>query len=676
MDKTGSENELGKPMPAAAGARHEMAHRIGDRPIVRIHLLGSMQATTCLGDDILPRGKETRAVLGYLCLAAGAPVPRARLAALLWDQTSDTAAQDRLQQALHELSAAFGTFAKELIPANRDTIRLNVEACWIDALAVRALDGSAFNSPRGDLLPLCEGELLDELDGTSASLDRWLLDERIRFTERVESLLEVALEQVEPKSTASRGLKRALADMRERAQVLRQYARRGEALGKSRDAGSPRMGAPFEVKRAVPARQEHDGPSIVPSTTRPQSSKRRTRSGRDRLRVGVLPFLSSGTERVQDLAFALSQEIAGALTRFRWFDVIAPISLRRTPSTGFIGEHEIHRMGLDYIVDGTVTSSNKGLQISVQLLELVEYARPVWAECFNLAMHELHRLNELTTVRIVGRIDPIILWIEGQPDRRRDHYGATGLLLQAIPLMISMERRKYEEAGRLIACAVEKEPDNAKVVAWAAHWHHFYIGQGWGEHTRKGWATTQDYALRAIRLDPNNAEALGIYAHYCAVADRDFSTALHYFDRALRLNPSLASNWALSSLTCCYIGEPDVALQRLERYRELAPLDPYSSFFETCYTIAYVFKADYERAVVVGRRAVNALPDFVNGYKPLIAALGHLGRRDEATPYVDKLLSLEPNFTIERHRQVYPFKKAGDRRRYLKGLRLAGVPER
>ena len=62
--------------------------------------------------------------------------------------------------------------------------------------------------------------------------------------------------------------------------------------------------------------------------------------------------------------------------------------------------------------------------------------------------------------------------------------------------------------------------------------------------------------------------------------------------------------------------------------------------------------------------------------KPLIASLGHLGRRDEAKPYVAKLLSLEPNFTVERFGEVYPFKKEGDRKRYMQGLHLAGVPER
>jgi DNA-binding SARP family transcriptional activator/TolB-like protein len=674
MDKTVDDREQGRNTQADAGEPRAFAQLLADRPTVRVHVLGPMRATTCLGDDILPRGQEARALFGHLCLAAGQPVARARLGALLWDQVPGAVARDRLQQALHELAAAFGTFATELITAERDTVRFNVEACWIDALAVGALDAAAFNSPQGDLLVLCSGELLDEMDGVSAAFDRWLLDERTRFTERLQSQLEIAVAQVDAKSAASRGLKRALADMRERAHVLRQYARCAEAFEDGGEALLP-TNIPLEPRWARDARQVRGDHSIVPTIKQP-GGKQRARKSRSRLRVGVLPFLSTGPERMQDLAFSLSQEIAGALTRFRWFDVIAPIALRRMPSTRFIGEHELHRMGLDYVVDGTVSSDNKGLQISVRLLELADYARPVWAECFNLALNQLHRLNELTTVRIVGRIDPVILWIEGQPDKRRDHYGATGLLLQAIPLMISMERRKYEDAGRLISRAVELEPDNAKIVAWAAHWHHFYIGQGWGQHSKEGWATTQEYALRAIRLDPQNAEALGIYAHYRSVAHRDFDTALHYFDRALRLNPSLASNWAFSSLTYSYIGEPDIALKRLERYRELVPLDPYSFFFETCYTIAYVFKGDYERAVIVGRRAVTAVPDFINAYKPLIAALGHLGRGEEAKPYVDKLLSLEPNFTVERHGQVYPFKKAGDRRRYLQGLRLAGVPER
>jgi DNA-binding SARP family transcriptional activator/TolB-like protein len=637
------------------------------RPIVRIHLLGPMRATTYLGENVLPHGKRARAVLGYLCLAAGEHVPRAHLAGLLWDRVSDAAARTNLRQALRELSSTFGGLAKELIVPGRDIVRLNIDACWVDALAAMAFDPAELDVPGLDLPALCRGELLEDLDGTSASFDRWLLNERSRVSERLQALLEQELTRAEPKSSASRGLTRALADMRARARELRDHTRRRDAWQRTLEA-EPALHAPASLvagRSPTTIESPDDQTAVLPIPTHT----------RDRLRVGVLPFLAHSSEKEENLAFSLSQEIAASLARFRWFDVIAPMSLRPTPSTRFVDEHQLRRIDLDYVVDGTVSGNGKYIQISVRLMDLAEHARPVWSECFDLTVGELHRLNELVITRIVGRIDPVILFIEGQP-KRREHYGATGLLLLAIPLIFSMERRKYEEAGQLIGRALEIEPENAMVAAWAAHWHLFYAGQGWAQNIERTFTATQDFALKAIKLDPDNAEALGIYAHICSIINRDFDSALHYFDRSLRLNPSLAFIWALSAATYSYIGKPEIALQRLERYGELAPLDPYYSWFEHLYAIAYTFKGDYERAIIVGRRSCKANPDFVNGYKPLIASLGHLGRCEEAKPYVDKLLTLEPNFTVERFGQIYPFKKEQDRKRYMEGLRLAGVPER
>jgi TolB-like protein len=664
MNKTVAVPKRSEVTPVTPQAPYRLGQRLRDRPIVRIHLLGSMRATTYLGHNVLPHGKRARAVLGYLCLAAGEHVPRADLAALLWDRVSEAAGRTNLRQALRELSLTFGGLAKELIISGRDVIRLNVDACWVDVLAALSLDPSALDLPHIDFPALCRGDLLEGLDGTSASFDRWLLEQRGRVSERLQGLLEREVQRIGPKKGASRTLMRALADVRERAHVLREYARRRDARHRALE-GEPPFDSLVGDSDLANDKMWDVQPTVLPIATH----------SRDRLRVGVLPFLAHSSEKEENLAFSLSQEIAAALARFRWFDVIAPISLRPTPAARFVDEHQLRRMDLNYVVDGTVSGNGKHVEISVRLMDLAEHARPVWGECFELPVGQLHRLNELVTTRIVGRIDPIILFIEGQP-KRREHYGATGLLLLAIPLIFSMERKKYEEAGRLIGRALEIEPDNAMVAAWAAYWHLFYGGQRWSQNIERTRAIAQDYALRAMKLDPENAEALGIYAHICSIAYKDFDSALHYFDRSLRLNPSLAFIWAFSSLTFCYIGEPDVALQRLERYRELAPFDPYFSIFENAFTIAYTFKGDYERAVLVGRRVVTANPDFVAGYKPLISSLGHLGRRDEAQPYITKLLTLEPSFTVERFGQIYPFKKEKDRKRYMRGLHLAGITER
>jgi TolB-like protein/Flp pilus assembly protein TadD len=399
---------------------------------------------------------------------------------------------------------------------------------------------------------------------------------------------------------------------------------------------------------------------------------------RNRLRVAVLPFEGKGegkgAERGEDLAFSLSHDIAAGLARFRWFDVVAPVSFLYTPLVSYTGGHLLQRKEWDYAVDGVVSRHGRLIQINVRLLDLTRRTQPVWSERFELPAFELHRLNELVTGRVVASIDPVILFIEGQPNRR-EHYGATGLLLLAIPLLFSMERAKFERAGVLIHRAMEIDAKNAMAPAWAALWHIARVGQGWTEDHAGTLATAEKLCRRAIEIDPDNAEALGIYAHTCAWK-KEFDTAVRYFDRSLRLNPNLAFIWALSAPTYCYIGEPATALQRLNRYRDLSPFDPLSCFFESFYVIAYMFKGDYEQAVLVGRGAAKANPDFSAVYKPLIAALGHLRRAEEAKPYIAKLLSLEPHFTVEHHAKTYPFQRPQDRKRYMRGLLLAGVPAR
>lgn len=666
------------------------------RPIARIHILGGMRATSYLGDDILPRGRKARAILGCLCLANGQRLARSRLATMLWDRVPDIQARASFRQAYRELVVAFGPLAKELISADRETILLNPDACWIDAVAVLAPDVSV-SSHRGELASYCSGELLEELDGVTVSFDHWLLSERTRFVERRRALLEAELSLARGANTeaheraeiarrlimfdpthegASRILMRALADMGERAQALREYARCREALKMTLDVEpSSETHALYEAIRMFSGREEREQVASAPSAPRHKKQKAAAPSpNRSRLRVGVLPFLANASHREESLALSLSQEIAAALARFRWFDVIAPIALKRRDAANSLSEDVLRPNELDFVLDGALTSSGEKYQISVRLLDLTRYATPVWSDRFELGVDELHRVDEVVTAKIVGRIDPVILFIEGQP-KRREKAGAHGLLLRAIPLIYSMERKKFEEAGDLIQRAMEIEPDDAMVLTWAAYWQLWHVGQRWTADSTVTLTIAQDLCLRAMRIDPENAEAAGIYAHCCSWK-RDFKTALEYFDRSLRLNPNLAYIWALSAPTFCYVGQPDEALRRLDRYRELAPFDPYAHFFENAYAMAHLFNRDYELAASVGRRVVKANPEFINSYKPLIAALGYLGLREEAQGYIKAVRDLEPTFSLAEFGATYPFKRDIDREHYIEGLRLAGVPER
>ena len=141
----------------------------------------------------------------------------------------------------------------------------------------------------------------------------------------------------------------------------------------------------------------------------------------------------------------------------------------RRPTGTVANDDPLRSSDLDYVVDGALSGNGEQYQISVRLLDLTRYASPVWSDRFELATDELHKVDEMVTAKIVGRIDPVILFIEGQPKRRENH-GATGLLLRAIPMVYSMERAKFEEAGRLIKRALEIDPNDTMALAWAAYW--------------------------------------------------------------------------------------------------------------------------------------------------------------------------------------------------------------
>ena len=524
------------------------------RPIVRIHLLGAMRATSYLGDDVLPRAIKARAALGYLCLTPSARASRTHIATLLWDRVSAAQARTSFRKSLIDWTSTMGPLAAELISAGKATVGLNTDVCWIDAMA---LTKSPYADPatRGDLAVLCPGELLEGFDGLSESFGQWLNKERIRFKERLATSLGAILQQVDRGDFDARqveavarrllafdpthqdawnALMRALAKRGEREQALREYDRCRDALWQA-----ARVKPLNETERLYRRIRTDVAPTNMPRMADASAGLHHTADiyraspGRHRLRVGVLPFREIACKNEKGLGLSLSHEIAAGLARFRWFDVISPTALRRGPSAD--AQHEYAK--LDYVIDGTISGSGRQLQINVRLLDLAGQAQPVWSEVFDIALSHLHRLDDLVTTRIAGRIDPVILHIEGQP-KRRERYGATGLLLTAIPLTFSMERKQYEQAGRLIQRALALEPNNAMAEAWAAHWHLFYGGQGWAADFDKTNERAQHHALKAIALDPENAEALGIYAHCCSRIVGDFDRALAFFDRAIRLNPS------------------------------------------------------------------------------------------------------------------------------------------
>ncbi|ETW97029.1 MAG: hypothetical protein ETSY2_45340, partial [Candidatus Entotheonella gemina] len=310
-------------------------------------------------------------------------------------------------------------------------------------------------------------------------------------------------------------------------------------------------------------------------------------------------------------------------------------------------------------------------------LTKVENAEVVWAEQYNTSLDELFAIQDQITSTIVGQLDPKlrtseIKRISGKQPERLD---AHDCVLRAIYLLNKMSQEYFTEIKNLLYNAISIDSSYSSAYAWLSFSCLFSVGQGWVQDDGLSITEAEVFSRKALDLDPEDDMALTIAGHLQSFAYHNFDQGLQLLERALQLNPNSSFAWATSAATYCYIGEPEEALRRLAKSRELCPFDPYAVVYENNYSVAYTIAERYSEAVEWGRKVTHDNPTFTNGYKPLIASLGHLGQTEEAREYIQRLLSLEPEFSISAFSKKYPLQKETDKQKYIDGLRKAGVPE-
>jgi DNA-binding SARP family transcriptional activator/TolB-like protein len=679
--------------------------------VLRLRLIGQMEAWTITSENVLPAGRKTRALLAVVALSAPRPALRGRLAELLWSRRPEEQARASLRQEIHRLLETLTPAGAEIMQVTRDHLSLRSSAVWVD---VEEVMRATTDQPAS--LSLLDGDLLEDLDGIDPTFDAWLTTERERLRDRARNVAEALLrESSEPESAipaaqrllqidrahegAWRALMRAHVARGERGMAIQAYDRCRAVLADLLDAAPSQetqkllaeIRGPYGSRVPVRAHSPAPPPAAPPVLVAPPTHddeqdepvavlepRPELRNARGGAHVGVLPLQFPGaSDEESHLAPGLAEEITTALSRFRWMFVVASSSLARFANETR-DEGAIRRtFGIDFLVDGSIQRVRNRLRITVRLLDLRAGNQVVWARRFDRQTNDLLTLQDEIAAEVVAQIDPEILLIEARRSANQAPVDATAydLVLRAIPLMWRMERAPFLQAGQHLARAIELESDYAAAYAWYAYWHVFLVGEGWTDNPRAMIEHAGMLAERAIVLDPFDARALAVAGHVRAFLHHRLREAISLHERALSLNPNLAMAWALSACAYAYLGEPDEAERRNNHYKKLSPLDPHAFFYDTFFIYIHLLKRDFESAVAVGRTVSEMNPSFSASHRLYLAALGHTGRTQEAAIIRQRLLALEPEFTVERFLASTPLQRESDRELFAEGLLLAGIPE-
>jgi TolB-like protein/DNA-binding SARP family transcriptional activator len=688
----------------------------------RIYLVGNMRAVAPDGADFLPRGRKTRGLMALVCLAQGERVSRSRLIGLLWDRSGEAQARMSLRQSLSELNSIVNRHAPGLVEIDRESVRLDVSKCWVDALAIIEASADAAAHTSNLVEPYSE-RLLEDLDGITPSFDQWLTAERTRFEDRVRKVLEVELDRLteqnarpevcaaaarrlinfEPTHEAAvRSLMEAFAQMGDRAQAIREFERCRQVLQRMLDL--PPSKETIAVYEAVRVESTEVASRVISHERTSGESSKNAEAGllpvsplrweieqqgdpaasaydprQERWHgpsIAVLPFRNLTSDPAHHfVAEGLVEDLIEALSRVPNFFVISRLS-----TLAFRDQDRHPReigkvLGVRYVLSGSMRILEDRLRLSIELSD-TQLGAALWFSKLDERFTDLFSVQDRLSGMIVRQVAPYLHAAEMSRIRvkRPDSLEAYELFLRAQDNMHNSSPAVFETSEGLFDAAIAKDPHYAAALAWRAYWHVLRVGQGWSPDPAHDATQADHFARAAIECSSMEPMALAVHGQVASYLYKDFDLAFRRFEAALRINANAAPAWMWSAAARAWMGDGPRAIEEINKAMALSPYDPLMYAYNAYASIAYLVDGQYERAIECSLRSLRENPTYTAAHRLLVMALVLAGREDEARASARRLLELEPGLTVAGFRRRYPGSASSHAGLFCDALARAGIP--
>jgi TolB-like protein/Flp pilus assembly protein TadD len=417
------------------------------------------------------------------------------------------------------------------------------------------------------------------------------------------------------------------------------------------------------------------------ATAPPQSSgmaPARTASGESRASEGfwvaVLPFRYSGNSAdLRPLAEGLTDEIITGLSRFSYLRVIARGSTAKY--SGESGDVRVtgRDLGARYVMEGSLRQAGAKLRLSIQLADSVSGTH-LWAETYERAFapDAIFDLQDDLVPRVVATVADqygVLPRSMSEVLRSKSEGALTPheAVLRTFTYFGRIGPEEHAIVRRILERAVREAPDHADSWAMLSMMYRGEFAQGYNagpDPLDRALAAAQ----RAVDLAPTSA-----LAHYALATVYFFRKERVTFrveaERALTLNPLDASVKAYLGLLIAAAGEWDRGCEMVESAMQLNPNCPGYFYFARCWN-AYRQGRYAEVLETVAR--IN-MPGYFHVPAIQAAALGQLGRQDEARKALQDLLALRPDFPAVIRQEYAKWYETEQIEQVVDGLRKAGM---
>jgi adenylate cyclase len=426
----------------------------------------------------------------------------------------------------------------------------------------------------------------------------------------------------------------------------------------------------YRVAPAVPGGNATSGGDAAPSVSEELALP-------DKPSIAVLPFDNMTNDPEQDyLADGISEDLITALSKIRWFFVIARNSTFTYKGRAVEVRQVARELGVRYVLEGSVRKAGARVRVTAQLIDATT-GRHVWAERYDRQIEDIFDLQDEMTRTIVGAVEPELSAAERDRALSRPPENLDAWACYQRGLWHMWRGRKDDNlaARRLFRQARDLDPNFAASYAYEAYTHYTRVIMGWTEDREGSLSAGMAAAKAALALDDRDPTAYFAMGRVLMLrgAHDDSIAAL---ERSIALNPSFAQAYHGLGMAFTLAGRLAEAKEALSQAERFSPRDPILWSSTVVHALACILSEDYEEGRDWAETTLRNPRS--RGYWPhatLAAALAKLGRLEEARTAVAAALEAMPDLSLAYLEENLPTKAPGGLAPYLEGLRAAGLPE-
>ena len=328
------------------------------------------------------------------------------------------------------------------------------------SLATKSLDVDRRELRRGSDAIAVEPQVFDLLV--------YLLENRDRVVSKDDLIASVWGGRIVSESTLTSRInaaRKAVGDSGGEQRLIRTIARKG-----LRFVGDVRIEQ--HCPRAAGPEPSRESPTALPLPDRPA--------------IAVLPFTNmSGDPEQEYFSDGISEDIITALSKLRWFFVIA-----RNSSFIYKGK-SVHLkqiagdLGVRYVLEGSVRKGGDRVRITAQLNDVATGSH-LWAERYDRDLADVFAVQDEITEAIVAAIEPQLYAAENFRAQRKapDSMDAWDLVMRALSHYWRVTRQDNVVAQALLEKAIAIDPNYGQALGVLATSYIFTAHMGWADCRR------------------------------------------------------------------------------------------------------------------------------------------------------------------------------------------------